>query len=93
VCLVAVVTKILGLPIRFIMVSADSVRKNRCRNCCVSWPVLYYILAFLTCPIKIISPNYLLLSSCVILDYFSVLGDNFPLLFVSTVVKIRLFSK
>ena len=32
---------------------------------------------FLTCPIKIISPNNFLISSGVIMDHFSVLGETF----------------
>jgi hypothetical protein len=81
--LLAVVTKMPGLPNGFKMVPTYSVRKNGCGSCGVS---------FLTCPIKIISPKNFLISSGVILDHFSVLGD-FPFFSILTMVKVRLFSK
>jgi len=68
-----------GLLNGFKTVPTHSLRKNGYGNCGVSGPVVSYIL-FLTCPIKIISPKSFLISSGVILDHFSVLGETFRFL-------------
>ena len=51
------------------------------------------IFSFLTCPIKTVSPKIFLISSGVIMDHFSVLGETFHFFCILTMVKVRLFSK